>query len=110
MVSRSRWNHGVGVGAADSEGLGEVWSIQAVAEGQLEDGAVAVGTARRRPRDQIGEFGACGQGVRAGLMRHVVRQFVRWCFAATFPESGAALRCERWHTARAQFVGSRSCV
>ncbi len=97
-------DHLRGVGGADSEGIGEVGAVQAVAVGQLENRAVAVGQPAGGFGNQIGEFGAGGQGFRARLMRHGVRQFVRKYFAATFPDAAQRFIAGDRIQPRAQFV------
>ena len=97
-------HHLGGVGGADSEGIGEVGAVQAVAVRQLENRAVAVGQPAGGLGNQIGEFGAGGQGIWARLMRHSVRQFVRNYFAATFPDAAQRFITGDRIQPRAQFV------
>ena len=111
-----RWSaepvhHRVGVAVAEPEGFGELGTIQTVAKGQVEDRAVAVGQSACGLGNQVGELGACGQGVGARVVSHGVGNWSEWCFAAPFPECGAALHCGRSNTATARSLsGSRSCA
>jgi hypothetical protein len=90
---------------ADTKRVGEVRPVQAVAKSQVKDRAVAVRQAPRGLCNQIGELGACSQGVGAGVVGLDVRQFVRWRFALAIPQQAqrfvARDRVQSW----AQFVG-----